>query len=133
MAGETPVNVTQDQQRDLERLSGSANRPEAGRARAILLPQERKRLERPSFQPSKPPGRSRFAGPFPFAEQPDFGSLIWQVVETERRSPLALLQIPAEQQSTEAHGKKRDLGSPIVHPPIIVVMTSPPRAIVNFQ
>jgi transposase len=37
VAGKTPVNVTQDRRRGLERLSGSANRPEADGARAILL------------------------------------------------------------------------------------------------
>jgi hypothetical protein len=28
---------------------------------------------------------------------------------------------------------RREISTPIVYPPIIVVMTSPPRAIVNFQ
>jgi hypothetical protein len=37
---------------------------------------------------------SRFAGPLPFAAQPDFGGLILRGVETKRRSPLALLRIP---------------------------------------
>jgi len=37
VAGKTPLNVPQDRRRGLERPSGSANRPEAGRARAILL------------------------------------------------------------------------------------------------
>lgn len=37
MAGKTPLSVTQDQRRDLKQLSGSANRSEAGRARAIRL------------------------------------------------------------------------------------------------
>jgi|GEM_PF-6314821 hypothetical protein len=41
-------------------------------------------------------------------------------------------QMPAEQQSTEGPAG-REISSPVVHPPIIVVMTSPPRAIVNFQ
>lgn len=37
MAGKTPLSVTQDQRSDLKQLSGSANRSEADRARAILL------------------------------------------------------------------------------------------------
>jgi transposase len=37
MAGKTPLRVTQDQRSGLKQLSGSANRSEADRARAILL------------------------------------------------------------------------------------------------